>query len=115
MAVGKVKFDVRDVAMLIVLYESPGANYTTYGLSQALHPAVDAASQRDFGKVYDEVRTTSERLIMLDLVDGNRLKGNDGGIFYSDLKLTKKGQREAIEVRSSFTLVDGVATRKPIS
>jgi hypothetical protein len=88
----------KEVEMLVKLYMNPDANYNTYGLAQSLHPDEEPQSQ-EFAKAYGEARTTSERLIMLDLVDGERHKDAGGGIFFADLRLTKKGVRKAIEVK----------------
>jgi hypothetical protein len=97
---GQKELSEKEVAVLELLYDNPGSNYNTYGLTQALNPSVDPSSQ-EFVKPYNEVRTASERLIMLDLVDGNRLKAGDNSVYFSDLKLTKKGQRKAIEERTT--------------
>ena len=112
MTVTKVKtheFSDEEAAMLLMIYNNPGAKFTTYGLAQALHPTEQASSD-EFGKYYGEVRATSERLIMLDLVDGKRMKDGGGEIYFSDLELTKKGQRKAIEDKSSpdFVLITGI-------
>jgi hypothetical protein len=90
-------FSDKEVAMLVMMYNNPDANYNTYSLALALHPTEDPSSQEHLAS-YREVRATTERLVMLDLVDGDRHLDAGREIYFSEMKLTKKGVRKAIEV-----------------
>src|ERR1700722_20303789 len=97
---GEHKFNDREVKALLLLYDNPGAEYTTYTLTQRLHPTVVPGSDED-SKAFKEVAQTTEGLKLLNLVDGTRLKDGADRIYYSDLKLTRSGERKAIELKQS--------------
>lgn len=88
----------KEVAMLVTMYKNPDANFNTFSLALALHPTEEPTSPQHV-EDYREVRDTSERLIMLDLVDGVRHLDAGREIYFADMKLTKKGVRKAIEVK----------------
>ena len=98
------EFSDKEVAMLGMMYNNPDANFSSYSLALALYPT-DEPSSSEHVTLYREVRDTSERLIMLDLVDGDRHLDAGREIYFSDLKLTKKGVRKAIEVKHSPDIV----------
>ncbi|HEV2468283.1 MAG TPA: hypothetical protein VGS78_03745 [Candidatus Sulfotelmatobacter sp.] len=88
----------KEVAALLALYEHPGANFTTYTLTQVLYPESDPASP-EHDNLIEEVIDSTDTLIMLGLVDGQRLEDNAGRIYRTDLDLTGAGDRKSIELR----------------
>jgi hypothetical protein len=63
-----------------------------------LYGIVDRSSEQ-YTKAFDEVVEATEELVMLELVDGTRLKDGASRIFFSDIKLSRKGQRKTIELK----------------
>ena len=53
-----------------------------------------------FGVAFAETRDATERLIARGLVRGKRFSGADG-IYFNELKLTPKGERMAIQHRTT--------------
>jgi hypothetical protein len=98
------KFNTKEVEVLTVLYNNPGAQFTTYQLIQMLHPTVDPSSE-NHKKVFNEVAETTEELLMLDLVEGTRRKDNADRVFFSDLQLNRRGERKAIELKKKKPVI----------
>jgi hypothetical protein len=90
-------FKEQESAILIVLYEGPGASHHSYTLMQILNPEIKTGTP-EYQEVFTSIRDTTEDLIVQGLVRGERQK-NLGGIYYNDLKLTPKGEKAAIQER----------------
>jgi hypothetical protein len=85
-------FNKSESAILIAIYEEPNVPYTSYTLARKLSPTTKVGTP-DHGVAFTETRDTTEELIVRGLVRGKRLKGADG-IYFNDLKLTTKGERQ---------------------
>lgn len=90
-------FNEKESAILVTLYEQPDSNYNAYDLAQTLNPTVRAGTP-EFGTAFTRVCEATEELILRDFVQGKRLRGADG-IYFGDLKLTRKGEQTAIQER----------------
>jgi hypothetical protein len=90
-------FKSNESAILITLYEEPNVSYTSYTLTHRLNPTLQITSS-DYGAAFGEIRNAIEELIVQGLVRGKRSTGANG-IYFSDLKLTYKGEQTAIRER----------------
>jgi hypothetical protein len=90
-------FNNIESGVLIVLYEEPDVSHTSYTLTQRLNPPIQIGIQ-DYEPTFENVRDATEEHIVRGLVRGKRLKGADG-IYFSDIKLTSKGEQAAIQER----------------
>lgn len=90
-------FDEEESAVLLAMYEEANGCYTSYTLAWKLNPEVKVSTP-EAETAFKGTRDATERLIERDLVDGERLKGADG-IYFKDLKLTRRGQQAAIRQR----------------
>ncbi len=90
-------FNQAQSSVLLELYDNPSASYTTYALVQILTPNTQMGTP-NYEIAFNNTRAAIEELIVLSLVSGKRQKGADG-ILFSDLKLTSKGEKIAIQER----------------
>lgn len=90
-------FNNIESGILIVLYEEPDVSHTSYTLTQKLNPPIQIGIQ-DYEATFENVRDATEEHIVRRLVRVKRHKGADG-IYFSDIKLTSKGEQAAIRER----------------
>jgi hypothetical protein len=86
-----------EVAVLSAMYEVENGFYSSYTLAQSLGPTIEPGTPQA-GSAFRETRDATERLIARGLVRGNRNRGADG-VYFTSLKLTRKGEQAAIEQR----------------
>jgi len=91
--------DVKEIALLIELYEVPNGTYSSYTLAEKLNPGVELGTESPWA-AFAETRDVTENLIAKGLVQGERKRGPDG-IYFEKLKLTSKGEQTAIQQRNS--------------
>ena len=84
-------------AILIEVYDNPNIAHTSYTLSQKLNPTTKVGTP-EYGAAFTKVRETTEDLIVRGVLRGKRLKGANG-IYFTELKLTPKGEKAAIQER----------------
>jgi hypothetical protein len=93
-------FDKTEGAILNTLYEAPNDAHTSYTLARTLYPNVTVSTQEALD-AFTETRAGTERLIVRGLVRaGERNTGADG-VYFEKLRLTPKGEREAIRHRDT--------------
>jgi hypothetical protein len=86
-------FSDKESAILIAIYDNPNIVYSTYSLFPALNPTIPADAI-----ALAKILAATEELISRGLVRGERLKSGEG-IYFSELKLTYKGEQAAIHER----------------
>ena len=100
-------FSEMESKILVTLFEQPRSNLNAYTLAQAINPTDDLASPECQTAVEDICEAT-ESLIVRSLVQGTRQKGADDRIYFGRLKLTRKGEREAILERRQVAMLKTV-------
>ena len=93
--------------ILVTLYEQPGSNLNAYTLAQAINPTDDLASP-EYQTAVEDICEATESLIVRSLVQGTRQRGADDRIYFGRLKLTRKGEREAILERRQVARLKNV-------
>jgi hypothetical protein len=88
-------FSEMESKILVTLYEQPGSNLNANTLAQALDPTEDLASP-EYQTAVEDICEATENLIVHALVQGTRQRGVDDRIYFGGLKLTRKGEQEAI-------------------
>ncbi len=97
------EFDEKEKAVLKALYEASDGTYSSYSLAQKLNPAADPGA--DDGRIaFENVRETTEGLIMRGLVRGRERHTGADGVYFDKLELKPKGERRAIEAKRSITV-----------
>ena len=97
MTKAKPSFDDKEGGILNAMYEASNGVYDTYALAGILDQDVKINSPAG-EKVFNETRDAIERLIEQGLVHGIRLMGGMG-VYFTELKLTYKGEQSAIRYR----------------
>ncbi len=95
-------FSEMESKILVTIYEQPGSNLNAYTLAQAFNPADDLASP-EYQTVVENICEATENLIVHALVQGTRQRRADNRIYFDRLKLTRKGERAAIQERNRRT------------
>ncbi len=90
------KFSAIEEGILGYLYEHPEENIGTGGLVGKLKPEQSTAEQQ--GQAFEEIQYDIESLIAARLVRGKRVSAS-GKVQYVQLRLTPKGEAEAIKER----------------
>jgi len=99
MARFKPVYDDREVAILKALYEDPDFHFNSYSLAKVLYPDAPVSTP-EAGEAFTTTRDATAKLIERGLVRSKeRHKGADG-VYFEGLKLTAKGQTEAIRILS---------------
>ena len=88
-------FSEMESKILVTLYEQPHFNHSAYTLAQALYPTIQLATP-EYQTAVTDICEATENLIVHALVQGTRQRGDDDRIYFGRLKLTRKGEREAI-------------------
>ena len=102
----KSKYGEIERFVLFYLYDHPGWDATTYSLAKTHQPA--ALGSEEAKGVFIETQYGIETLIADELVSGERKSGADG-VYFEKLKLTKRGEAEAIvQKRQPAKLVHSV-------
>ena len=91
-------FSQAEGTVLNTIWEKPNDDHTTHGLMQILNQNVRMNSPEE-QKAFTATEEAVERLYELGLLQGTRLKDNAGRIYFSGLKLTRKGEQETIRYR----------------
>jgi hypothetical protein len=81
--------------ILVTLYEQPDFNHSAYTLAQAFYPTIELSTP-EYQDAVTNICEATENLIVHALVQGTRQRGADDRIYFGRLKLTGKGEREAI-------------------
>ena len=106
-------FNKTESAILIALYEVENGRYSSYSLSEKLHPNIPRLGE-EAGAAFEKVRDATEQLIVQGLVSGDRQTGANG-VYFEKLRLTTRGEQTAIQVRNKAKLLEkelpGVAKR----
>ncbi|HWZ81851.1 MAG TPA: hypothetical protein VNW47_04470 [Terriglobales bacterium] len=92
----KPPFSQLEGGILNAMYERADGAYNTYTLHSVLHPADKPGDVPP--TAFNDTRDAVESLIQHGLMNGKRLNGNDG-VYFTELKLSNKGQQEAIRHR----------------
>ena len=90
------KFSQMEEAILDYLYAHPDGEIGTPGLMRILKPEQDTDEQRQ--EAYKETQYAIETLLAAGLAKGERHSGY-GDVYHSELRLTPKGEAEAIKQR----------------
>ena len=93
--------------ILVTLYEQPDSNLNAYTLAQAFNPTDDLASP-EYQTAVEDICEATESLIVRNLVQGTRQRGAGDRIYFGRLKLTRKGEREAIRERRQVAMLKNV-------
>ncbi|MGB8590795.1 MAG: hypothetical protein WCC98_16770 [Candidatus Acidiferrales bacterium] len=93
------KFNDKESAVLLAMYDAENGTYTSYTLARELNPTVEMSTPAAVA-AFTQTRDATEQLIARGLVRGERLKGADG-IYFNKLKLTAKGDQAAIQERGA--------------
>jgi hypothetical protein len=88
-------FDPKEAAVLCALYEVENGYFNSYTLAQSLDPTNQPGTPQARSEFMETLGAT-EGLIARGLVGGSRNRGADG-VYFSGLKLTRKGEQAAIE------------------
>ena len=89
------KYSHIEESILIYLYEHPGWTLGTFELAKARNPAEVSSDIPQ--ESYTEIQYGIETLVADRLIAGKRMRGNGDIIYYTDLKLSAKGEAEAIK------------------
>jgi hypothetical protein len=87
--------------ILVTLYELPNFDHSAYTLAQALQPTTQLATP-EYQTAVRNICEAIENLIVESLVQGKRLRGEEG-IYFACLKLTRTGEQAAILERRRIT------------
>lgn len=90
-------FSDKESAILVVLYEEPQANYSSYTLTQRLNPTV-RLNTPEYREAFAQIRDATEELIVQGRIRGKRFNNPDG-VYFEALALTNKGEQTAIQER----------------
>jgi hypothetical protein len=90
-------FSETESQILVTLYEQPDSDHSAYTLAQVFHPAIQLATP-EYQTAVGNICQATENLIVDSLVQGKRLRG-DNGICFGGLKLTRTGEQAAIPER----------------
>jgi hypothetical protein len=90
------KFSLTEEAILDHLYEHPDGNLGTPDLVRILKPEQDGIKQQQ--QAFEEIQYGIETLVAARLVRGKRTSESES-LRYVQLRLTAKGQAEAIKQR----------------
>jgi hypothetical protein len=88
--------------ILIELYERPDLTFSSHTLTQKLNPNL-ATSDPEYRTAFAHVNSAIETHLGSGLLQGKRSR-HDDGVFFKDLKLTRKGEKAAIQERDQREL-----------
>ena len=100
-------FSEMESKILVTLYEQPDFNHSACTLAQAFCPAIQLATP-EYQTAVTDICEATENLIARALVWGRRQRGADDRIYFGRLKLTRKGEQEAILERRQVARLKNV-------
>lgn len=90
----KSKYSETEEFILLHLYDHPGQDASTITLTRQ-YKSVDFGSE-EWKKAFADTQYGVETLIADQLISGERKMASDKAVYFDKLKLTKKGEAEAI-------------------
>jgi hypothetical protein len=98
MAKAPETFDKNEATVLKELYETTGFSHTSYTLADALFPDAEISSPEKL-TAFNETREATERLMARGLVKAGEKHTGATGLYYNELRLTRKGDMAALNQR----------------
>jgi hypothetical protein len=93
-------FDKTEGAILNALYEAPNGAHTSYSLATQLYPDAKISTPEALA-AFVETRAGTERLMVRGIVDAKERNSGADGVYFNKLRLTKKGEKAAIQHRTA--------------